>query len=285
MKHLTLLFSFLAAGFVMAQNQRFVYEYMFKPDSLDKNNSLKEIMNLDVNQDGSVFYSHLLLERDSVWAAQIENGRSKGTIILDASKVKKSQAKFVVAKKYPAFETVFYYPVNAMNLAVESKAKINWEIRPETDTIEGFKVQKAVTTFAGKIWHAWFTNEIQIQDGPYKFCGLPGLILSVEDDKGDHIFRLIGSKKQSKNLIFSPVKGKAIEVTPQKFNQLWNEFKKDPAKNIKLIHGSAAMSDTLFYDSKSGNPLTKQELIKRKEDGDKAYFRKFNNFIEPQLFK
>ncbi len=133
-----------------------------------------------------------------------------------------------------------------MNLAVESKAKINWEIRAETDTIEGFKVQKAVTTFAGKIWYAWFTNEIQIQDGPYKFCGLPGLILSVEDDKGDHIFRLIGSKKQSKNLIFSPVKGKAIEVTPQKFNQLWNEFKKDPAKNIKLIHGSAAMSDNWF---------------------------------------
>ncbi len=97
MKHLTLLFSFLAAGFVMAQNQRFVYEYMFKPDSLDKNNSLKEIMNLDVNQDGSVFYSHQLLEQDSVLAAQLENGRSKGTIILDASKVKKSQAKFVVA--------------------------------------------------------------------------------------------------------------------------------------------------------------------------------------------
>lgn len=33
--------------------------------------------------------------------------------------------------------------------------------------------QKATCDFAGRKWIAWFTTEIPIQDGPYKFYGLP----------------------------------------------------------------------------------------------------------------
>src|SRR5690606_1469092 len=41
--------------------------------------------------------------------------------------------------------------------------------------------QRADIRFGGRDWVAWFTTEIPIPDGPYKFCGLPGLIVSIAD--------------------------------------------------------------------------------------------------------
>ena len=84
---------------VFAQNQRFSYEYTFRPDTLDKQNVIKEIMNLDISKEGSNFYSNLLLDKDSIFNAQIEQGKKAGTIMLDARKIKKSEANFIVSKK------------------------------------------------------------------------------------------------------------------------------------------------------------------------------------------
>lgn len=267
----------------IAQNQRFIYEYTFKPDSLNKEIVLNEIMNLDVTKDGSIFYNQLLLDKDSILNAQFEQGKKTGTIRLDARKVKRSQANFIVTKKYPKYETIFHTSFNALNLSLNESKKMNWVILPETKIIEGLKVQKATTNFVGRNWTAWFSNDIQIQDGPYKFSGLPGLILNIEDEKGDHVFNIIGIKKQFHTTYL--IKSKEIIVTEEKFNKLWNEYKKDPAKNIKIIHGSSEMSETLFYDSNTKNPLTKQDLIRNKEEGDRKFFKHYNNFIELQLYR
>lgn len=267
-----------------AQNQRFIYEYSFKPDSLNKQNVVKEIMNLDITKDGSFFYSSLLLDRDSILNDQIEKGKKSGNIVMDLRKIKKSQANFIISKKSPNFDVTFHTSFNALFLAVKEDKIINWNILPETKTIEGFKVQKATTNFSGRNWTAWFTNDIQLQDGPYKFCRLPGLILNIEDEKGDHIFTIIGIKKQYSKTYINSSKANEIYVTEQKFNQLWNEYKKDPAKNIKIIHGSSEMSETIFSDA-NGNPLTKETLIKNKEEGDKKYFKHYNNFIELKLYR
>lgn len=281
----TLIFIILNFVKINAQNQRFIYEYSFKPDSLNKQNTLKEIMNLDVTKEGSIFYSQLLLDRDSLFHQQFEKGKLSGNINIDLRKIKKSQANFIISKKYPNFDTEFHTSFNALNLVIKGNSKINWKITPETNTIEGFSVQKATTNFGGRNWIAWYTNEIPIQDGPYKFNSLPGLILMIADDKDEHIFKLVGSKKQNYKSFELKNLGKEIEVTERKFNDLWNEYKRDPAKNIKLIHGSSEMSETIFYDSNTKSPLTKQDLIRNKEEGDKKYFKYYNNYIERNLYK
>lgn len=280
------IFTFIAlTNLIFAQNQRFIYEYTFKPDSLNKENVVKEIMNLDISKEGSTFYSHVLLDRDSIFNAQIEQGKISGNVVLDARKMKKSQAKFIVSKKYPGFETTLHTSFNDLNLAVKENKTINWKILPETKTIEGFKVQKAKTHFAGRNWTAWFSNEIQLHDGPYKFSGLPGLILNIEDENSDHIFAIVGIKKQYTRTYIDHFKATEIYVTEEKFNKLWKEYRSDPAKNIKQIHGSSAMSETILFDSNNNKPLTKQELIRRKEDGDNEYFKHHNNHIEKKLYQ
>lgn len=61
--------------------------------------------------------------------------------------------------------------------------KIKWDLKGEFKTISNYKCQKAVGKFRGRIYEAWFTSEIPLSFGPWKFFGLPGLILEVYDLK------------------------------------------------------------------------------------------------------
>lgn len=275
----------LISGIMFSQNQRFIYEYSFKLDSLNIENVDKEIMNLDITKEGSYFYSALLITRDSLFNAEVEKGKVSNSINIDFRKIKQPKVNFRISKTYPDLETVYHTLLNASNVAVKELKKMNWTILPETKSIEGFKAQKATTQFGGRNWVAWFTNDVQIQDGPYKFCGLPGLILNIEDEGKAHIFNLVGSQKLDYTPSLIDSKVKEIFITKEKFNQLWKEYIKDPAKNIKLMHSSSEMSETILFNSNTGNPMTKQELIKNKENAAKKFLAKFNNFIEKDLYK
>jgi GLPGLI family protein len=55
-------------------------------------------------------------------------------------------------------------------------------------------VKKATTEFAGRTYVAWYTTEISIADGPYKFHGLPGLILSIYDTNKHYQFTVSSIK-------------------------------------------------------------------------------------------
>lgn len=281
----SLLILLFTSSLLIAQSQRFVYEYAYKMDSLHKENIEKEVMNLDITKEGSLFYSASLIARDSLFKAEFEKSKVSQSVHIDMRKVKRAKVNFRVSKTYPGLETVYHATLNAARVAVKELNKMNWTVSSDTKSIEGFKVQKATTTFLGRKWIAWFTNDIQIQDGPYKFCGLPGLILHVEDEQGDHVFKLVGSRKLDENFSLMDAKTKEVFLTTEKFNKLWNEYKKDPAKNIKLMHGSSEMSDTLFYDANNGNPLTKKDLIKKKEESAEEVFKKYNNHIERELYK
>jgi GLPGLI family protein len=56
-----------------------------------------------------------------------------------------------------------------------------WTLCEETDTIAGYLCQKAICQFRGRTFVAWFTPDIPINNGPWKFGNLPGLILKVYD--------------------------------------------------------------------------------------------------------
>ena len=57
----------------------------------------------------------------------------------------------------------------------------NWALLPDSTILLNFHCRKAVTRFRGRIYEAWFCPSIPIRDGPWKFHGLPGLILQVAD--------------------------------------------------------------------------------------------------------
>ena len=78
---------------------------------------------------------------------------------------------------------------------VESIPKLKWEISPRTKTIMGYDCQCATVTFRGREYEAWFTSDIPLSYGPWKFQGLPGLILEVKDSKNEYHFTANGIEK------------------------------------------------------------------------------------------
>ena len=67
-----------------------------------------------------------------------------------------------------------------------------WEILSDTATILGYHCQKAQCHYRGRDYEAWFTPEIPISEGPWKFYGLPGLITKLHDIHKHYSFELIG---------------------------------------------------------------------------------------------
>lgn len=67
--------------------------------------------------------------------------------------------------------------------------KLKWSLQQEETKIIGkFICQKATTSFRGRDYEAWYTLEIPISNGPWKFQGLPGLILEIYTTDKDRSF-------------------------------------------------------------------------------------------------
>lgn len=73
-------------------------------------------------------------------------------------------------------------------VATENLPNFNWAITNEKKMIGSFECQMAKVNFRGRNFTAWFASTIPISEGPWKFHGLPGLILEVYSDDGEYSF-------------------------------------------------------------------------------------------------
>ena len=92
---------------------------------------------------------------------------------------------------------------------------IKWIIKSETKKISNIDCQKATTAYKGRNYEAWFAPSIPISAGPWKFHGLPGLILEVYDEKKEvqFLFNSLAIDTDVKAFIVEPQKAvKKINV-------------------------------------------------------------------------
>lgn len=87
-------------------------------------------------------------------------------------------------------------PVYNKNFRYEEDNNISWSLLKEFKTIGKYKCQKAVAKKYGRTWIAWFAKDIPFPFGPYKFSGLPGLILEISDEKRDYIYTMYSFRKR-----------------------------------------------------------------------------------------
>lgn len=65
---------------------------------------------------------------------------------------------------------------------------LTWNIGDSIKTILNYDCIIAKASYHGRNWTVWFTPEIPLEDGPWQFQGLPGLILNATSDDGEFGF-------------------------------------------------------------------------------------------------
>ena len=123
-------------------------------------------------------------------------------------------------KNYPGKYMSFVDRIFPHHVLVEQPLHLfNWKLEKDTATISGYYCQKAITRFAGRNYVAWFTTEIPLSEGPYKFNGLPGLIIKISDTRQQYNFKLISFEKLKKGIKIEFPEKNYIRTTQKKFNK------------------------------------------------------------------
>ena len=262
MKKIALIFLGLSTQIFFAQANRFIYQVTMKTDSTNRNDIKTETAYLDATPEKSIFYGEKRLQRDSLFTRMRQtNGAS-----FDRSQIQnlRSNIDYTVEKDFKTGKNTFNSRIARDQYSYEEDRPMEWKILPETAKIGEYKTQKAETDFAGRKWAAWFTTDVPFQDGPYKFSGLPGLIVKVEDSKGDYSFDLKETKKIASPTVFEQ-RGNIIKVKRTVFNQQLEKFQKDPT-SFSPPAPPMSMSGNSGGVRPQTNPNQRKEFEQRMKD-------------------
>ena len=280
-KNFSVLLFLMMISFLSAQNQRFMYEYKFVSDSTNKADIKTELMNLDTTPKGSKFYSYTSYKSDSLMRVDLEKQlKTTGSINIKTDQ-RKGFVRYTVAKNYQNGNVDFRNRIGMDAFKVTEDRKIAWKILPNKQKIGNWETQKATTEFGGRKWTAWFCNDIPIQDGPYKFFGLPGIIVKLEDQTQSHVFNLVGIKNLGtlEPEIYAFEITKEIPLKGSEYKKLLLENRSDPAKGLRQI----SMDNGVVLNM--NNSAETNKFMKEREERLKEQVKKDNNIIEIDLLK
>ena len=286
---LTSLLIIFACAILNAQNQRFSYVYQFVPDSTNQADVKSEMMLLEVLPKFSKFYSETVFKSDSIANVQLEKELAATGSMNVKSDMRKGFVRSTIIKEFPDFKTYLVTRIGQTKMKVEDERKITWKILPEKLKIGDFETQKAETEMYGRKWTAWFTTEIPIQDGPYKFHGLPGLIVKIEDETKSHSYILNGIKNlkseeiknidPNNNFVFDF--GNAVKISQTEYKKQYLESRNDPNKSMRINLANSDMAQ-INIDGKMTNV---NEYLRDREKQQKEKIAKDNNILELDLIK
>lgn len=262
MKKFTIIVLVFVAQIAFAQTTRFIYQVSMKPDSTDQNNIKTEMAFLDATPEKSIFYGEKRLKRDSLLTKMRET--RGGSFDRTQMQNLRSNIDFTIEKDFKTGTKTFNSRIGRDQYSYDEDRPMEWKILAETATIGDYKTQKAETQFAGRTWYAWFATDIPIQDGPYKFAGLPGLIVKAEDAKGDYSFDLKETKKIASPTVFEQ-RGNIIKVKRTVFNQQLEKFRKDPT-SFSPPSPPVSMSGNSGGMRPQTNPTQRKEFEQRMKD-------------------
>jgi GLPGLI family protein len=250
MKNKLLVFlSLLLLTMYHGQTVRYIYQASVNPDSINLVTMKSEKTFLNIKGDHSLFISEKKLIKDSLFTDfKGEEKKDKKSEKQDLSKfdIRKHAEptffEYYITKNIPEQKAYYHDKTAGKQIYYQEDRPMKWEITNVMEQQNGYPAQKAVTNFGGRVWTAWFTKEINISDGPYKFSGLPGLIVKLEDDKGDYKFDLI-KKVMIKNSFEEPDISDARQSTRINFNGDKAALELEFAKNRRTMRDAAGMQN------------------------------------------
>lgn len=239
------------------------YAVYYKRTQLVINEQTKEkdyqtdTLALIIGQRWSVFYNTTYNSRYSSWGKQnIKKTRqatkpiSLQSVPLSSVLDKKNVASDYVEGSFgeptviytDRFEkktySVLYAPMNIKN-EQDSGSSFEWKLNEAQDTVFSYPCKRADLFYSGRDYTAWYAPEIPIPDGPWKFYGLPGLILKIEDKERCFLYEVLGIESLNSPSYIS-MNDNLEKVSLPFFNQVANN-----ARSVK--RGSFLFEGELFF--------------------------------------
>ena len=216
---------------------RITYQSKAVNDTLTKPYKYRDDeMRLDISADGvSKFYSYSAAVRMKLMREKIEKGDFD---LRDLPKAGILSMEFY--KNYPEKgKTLMLDVAGEAKCQREEKMETpEWTILPDsTADIMGYTCQLATTHFKGRQWYAWYTEDIPLDEGPWKLRGLPGLILKAYDSSRQFIFDGQGMEQPDGEPI-TLIKAKREKVSQKDFRRLKESY--DPNDVLKQMSASGA---------------------------------------------
>ena len=183
------------------------YDYTYIQDTLS-GKTAKDWLVLQIGKNMSKCYSYYSMQVDSIFASPDRDVILRQQInaaIGSKTEWPHKRMKAYVYKNYPQGKMTVTDGLLMQDYIYEDTLNAqNWVIQDSSKLILGHECQKAVCHYRGHCWTAWFAMDIPITDGPWKLCGLPGLIMEATSEDNSHTFKLLGLERVSKEpIVFS----------------------------------------------------------------------------------
>jgi len=164
------------------------------------------------------------------------------------------QITYQIYKNYPAGKVTTLERIGPGGFRCEETQECpEWQILPDTATMLNYLCNKATCRFKGRDYTAWFTPQIPRSEGPWKLCGLPGLILYAEDSQRHFVFECTGLLNARPDEMIQYGADNYEPVSRQTLNRTYERFAADP---IGYINASNPNMQVRFRtaDGSSDNP-------------------------------
>ena len=239
-------------------NYRITYNGKMVPDTTRvPYNYWESEMRLDIGSKTTHFYDRSKQVKDSIMAEQYKIG------IYEGKKLPKVVFSWELYKNYPSDgETSFLDKLTSNNYLCIEKVEIpDWKIIPDSSSyIIGYKCQLAKASFKGRIWYAWYTEDIPLSEGPWKLYGLPGLVLRAYDQSKQYIFDAIGMASLNGSTHITFAQKKREKITQKELREA-----KDKFDAVETLHAMERKTGITF---KGGLPAGAIKALNRSNKGN-----------------
>jgi GLPGLI family protein len=160
--------------------------------------------------------------------------------------------EYQVVKNLPK-QGYMFFTHGHISVRDKMEGLFDWQLIDEDSVVCGYPCKKAITSFRGRIWTVWYSPLLPYSDGPWKFCGLPGLVLKADEAERKLSFKCKKVEKDTKYGIFlvkknaSPMLRMESDVLDtyrlERALELMKLEKYDPTAFVEEIHGGMSAPD------------------------------------------
>jgi GLPGLI family protein len=236
---------------------RCYYKETVVPDTLNPGGIEENVMLLQIGPHISeyidlkefIFDSIIRVDKERIIA---EYNATKQFRIASRGKIKLNIYKGYPDKKITVRDNFAF----SSYLYEEDLVSPEWQLGKETTIVLGYSCKNARTFFRGREYEVWYTTEIPISEGPWKFTGLPGLILKISDTRNQLSWECVAIEKPTwTDEIYFSESNEALKVTRAQYLKNKQRYMDSPGGFISGSPMATSPLPSKAYEKRPYNPI------------------------------